>query len=124
MSTYSVYVGSLAREKPRGQVFDWEDGDWNGNSPAQLSPDLPTLKRYGEPFFTVKEMIESGRWPEWKQTDWGCWVAKVTATEIRALALELYDGVEVDRPERLSEFRDFVQTLEEGQTYTLAAMET
>jgi len=125
MSTYKVYVGSLDRETPRGQIFDWEDGNWDGNAPGQLSPDLPELGHgYAEPFFTIKEMIEGGRWPEWKQTDWGTWVAKVTAAEIRELVAELYGGATVARPERLPPFHDFLATLEEGRQYALAAMET
>jgi len=124
MSSYDVYIGSLGREKPLGQVFDWDDGDWNNNAPAYLSPGFPSLRSYGEPFFTVKEAIESDRWPGWKQTDWGTWAAKVTAVEIRAVVGELYDGVEIELPKKLTKLRDFIDTLEEDKLYALVAMET
>lgn len=118
---YDVYIGNL--EDDSG-AFSFEGGDWSGNSPPVIVPLFPPATGYGEPFFTLKERIHSRRY-EGRQTDWGCWVAKVFKSEIRDFIHEVYRiPPESAAPRYLKELLAIVETLDDTKVYGLVARES
>jgi hypothetical protein len=77
MTMSDIYIGDL--DDPE---FRWDGGDSNGNIPARLSPYFPPRgfhAPYNAHFFA---WLRSNPAVEWKQTDFGGWVAKVTKRQI------------------------------------------
>ncbi len=103
MTSFDLYIGDLDDPK-----FHWKGGDWNGNSPRGATDVHVSVDRFTFGKFTKK--IGSGGLPG-KQTDWGCWVARLKREEIEAVLSDL--GVT-----GLS-----VEMLEEGKMYGLVALE-
>ena len=98
MTSFDLYIGDL--DDPN---FHWEGGGWNGNSPRGATDVHVGVDRFTFGKFTNKINC--------KQTDWGCWVARLRREEIEAVLSDL--GVT-----GLS-----VEMLEDGKMYGLAALE-
>lgn len=121
-----VYIGDLQSPK-----FHWDGGNPSGNFPVSLCKAFPWLRGSYRPAFDVIEMIEKGRLPG-KQTDWGCWVARVNKAQIEAFIDELYQDENdvITLPETsgnmtsLAQLREFVATLEDQKLYALFALES
>jgi len=103
MPYLDVFVGDL--EGPR---FSWEGGDWNGNCPPPTGPALPNSL-----FSRLVGAIEQGEL-DGKQTDWGCWAARMTGAEIEAVLLKWNCSEDVLQK---------VRSLESNKLYALAARE-
>ncbi len=101
MTSYDLYIGDL--DDPN---FSWEGGNWNGNSPRgatgiHVGVDLSTFHKF-------TNMIDA---LQGKQTDWGCWVARLKKEEIEGVLSDLgVTGLGVE-------------TLEDGKMYGLVALE-
>ena len=114
MTVCVVYVGNL-------DGFDWE-GDWNGNVPAQLSPDFPPMS--GSYNSTFHDWVKANG-VTCQQTDFGGWVARVTKSQIADFITETYhvDDMLPWLVPRVIELKRFVSTLQETCTYGLVATE-
>jgi len=74
MTCYDAYIGDLG-----DPTFRWEDGNWNGNMPRRLGPLFPSI-----------DHASLNRFYEWaesedctfRQTDWGCHIAKVDRQQL------------------------------------------
>jgi hypothetical protein len=124
-----LYIGDL--DDPQ---FSWDGGDWSGNIPKGIGPDFPPNRRqdYGA-FHAWVELKKC----DWKQTDWGANVARVTKAEILDFIEFCYrDDPSYMDPERmlhwkgeaylvnqLLEVRRFVSTLDDEKLYALVACE-
>jgi len=111
------YVGDL--DDP---TFDAEGGDWNGNTPARLSPEFPPLGTRGNAGF--HDWVEASG-VECIQTDFGAWVARVTKSQILEYITQSYAGDE-ELPwvkGQLEPLKELVLTLEDDHIYGLVATE-
>jgi len=101
MTSYDLFIGDL--DDPN---FSWEGGNWNGNSPrgatgVHVGVDLSTFHKF-------TSMIDA---LQGKQTDWGCWVARLKKEEVEGVLSDLgVTGLGVE-------------TLEDGKMYGLVALE-
>lgn len=87
MTFYDTYIGDL--DEP---VFKWEGGNWDGNLPAPIGPLFPPY-RGSYLFGGFFEWVKSCRC-EYRQTDWGRWVAKVTKKQIQEFIVRCYGADE------------------------------
>jgi hypothetical protein len=131
MTSFNTYIGDL--DDP---TFKWEGGNWDGNIPAGLSPSFPPYKGFSYVDLFLKWVVASGC--EYKQTDWGAWVAKVTKKQIQEFISVCYGADEsytneekalrwqgkAYLVERLKSLTAFVDTLDETKLYALVATET
>lgn len=123
MSYYSVYIGYM------DNTFDWDKGDWSGNTPNRRSPFFPPAT----PFDKVIDKIDSGEF-EGKQLDWGAWGAKVNKEQIVNFIKESYGDSsghnwkrnQVAFPhliEQMDELISFINTLDDTSIYVIIASE-
>ena len=114
-----AYIGDL-----EGGHFQWDGGNWSGNSPPHISCSFPDSSNA---CYFLWDLIDKGHFKEAQQTDWGCSVAKVTKQEILDF-LHLYYGDKVKHPEKFwsSEDRKCMESvlkaiaaLEDGKLYGL-----
>jgi len=125
-----MYVGDLDDES-----FQWEECDGIGNLPGRKSPMFP-LAQYGYFFSDFFKWLKLTGY-EYKQTDWGGWVAKVTKKQIFEFILYRYktDPIYTDpkrmvyrdgkvlHVDQLKELIDYVKSLEDDKLYALVAAE-
>jgi len=71
-----AYIGDL-----QDVTFHWEGGNWNGNIPKRLSPNIWFAHDVRH---TMLSLIKEGKLIG-KQTDWGSYVAKVTKKDIETV---------------------------------------
>lgn len=126
MTIYEGYIGSL--DDPN---FKWEGGNWSGNIPTSISPNLPPLPNSSENlYFKVADLIESGRCPG-KKTEWGAYVAVVTKSQLQTIFSEWYGAngsllknsdYEHWHPNYIK-VMEFVSRLEEQTPYALVGTE-
>lgn len=74
MTMCSVYVGNLDDEK-----FCWDGGDWNGNVPSPITSQFPCAQQHYNGLYHDWLKVVG---VEFKKTDFGGWVAKVTKSQI------------------------------------------
>jgi hypothetical protein len=123
--TCIVYVGRLDDGR-----FRWEGGNWDANFPSHITRDFPTIGRESKEFWELRRRIESGRY-EGKQTDWGCWVARVKRAEILAFIQDMYghqpgaddDVLPRQADQSLEEIVRRVRALDPETLYALVAYE-
>ena len=126
MTACDVYIGDL--DDPE---FHWEGGDWDGNVPRAIASVFPTVGgHYNECYH--RWVGECG--VECRQTDFGGWVARVTAKQLRDYIAYCYgtEPMYTDPKERkvwkhlvdrLDALRHFVADLDEEKQYALVATE-
>lgn len=120
MTFRDAYIGDL--DAPG---FRWEGGNWSGNSPTALGPLFPPMGGNQSAFDKVRELVAAGDLPG-KQTDWGCWVVKVSKAQLRELITQWYAGANAPMEHlrfRLRELQDFVEQLDDSALYGLCADE-
>jgi len=120
MTWYDVYIGY------NDDSFSWENGNWNGNTPKNGSPRFPTPT----PFNKLIDKIQDGTY-QGKQLDWGAWGAKVSKAQIVDFIIDNYHDswhrLCLNSSNNISDLKkvyDFVQKLDEDETYVLVAIET
>jgi hypothetical protein len=107
---------------------------WNpaGGTPMGIGPRFPCTTN-GRAWYEVIWRIDDGRFKEWIQTDWGCWIAKVTKAQLLAFIHEIYADVIADpnstapRPVTWAEVEDILRAaaeLDDNTFYGLVAKET
>ena len=101
--------------------FQWSGGDWNGNQPKAILPDFPpTRGAYNSVFH---EWVEATPGLECKQTDYGCWVAKVSNAQLADyLSFAYSEEKSLSWQQSLPTLRKKVAALVPG-TYALVATE-
>ena len=122
-----VYISEL-------EGYDF-DGDFRiGNSPGPWSEFFPQPSGGSRHFYEVKRRVDDGRF-KGRQVDWGCWVAIVTREQIWEYVADIYGERFKDLLERyteesyahlrksINELMDFIDKLEDGKEYLLAASE-
>lgn len=116
MTICEVYVGDLGDPN-----FNWTGGNWNGNTPARLSPTFPPLPGNFNRSYTTwvaKTGVVS------RQTDFGGHVAQVTRPQIIDFIAQSYRSERsAEAKDRINDLNTFVNTLEEDQLYALVATE-
>lgn len=117
MADCYVYVGDA--QDPQ---FSLDEGDWENNRPAQLSPDFPSMDTGYNQFFHTwtqsKGLVV-------KQTDYGAWVALATKEQVLQFIADAYNGKE-DLPwvaPALPKVKRFARGLESVRQYALVATE-
>ena len=102
----------------RSEGFDFDtDGDPNGYSPRSLSE----WKYSSDLFFDIVRAVTDGS-PNAKQTDWGCFVMKMSKDELIAyLGQEKYTGSMFSSDVRC--LLNFAKGLPDGE-YLLTALES
>ena len=119
-----VYISEL-------EGYDFDGGDFRiGNSPGPWSDFFPQPSGGSRHFYEVKRRVDDGRF-KGRQVDWGCWVAIVTKEEILGYIADIYGERGKDFLARYSdcandsmyELLDFIDKLEDGKEYLLAASE-
>lgn len=117
MTDCYVYVGDA--QDPQ---FNLEEGDWENNRPAQLSPDFPPMSgTYNQSFhgWTQSKGLVV------KQTDYGAWVALATKEQVLQFIADAYSGQEAlpwVKPV-LPKLKRFARGLEATRQYALVATE-
>jgi hypothetical protein len=129
MTMCSVYVGNLDDEK-----FCWEGGDWNGNVPTSITSHFPPAREHYNGLY--HDWLKTSE-IEWKQTDFGGWVAKVSKSQILEY-IEFCYGTDPSytdpekamtwegrlyQVEALQEIREQVMALPDGLRLALVATE-
>ena len=117
MTICDTYIGVL--DSPG---FSWDDGDWSGNAPAALSPLFPPEENHYHGDFHAWVKATG---IECRQTDYGCWVARVTKAQLREYLAAVY-GPTRDLPwvgNRLQAVEAFVGGLDDDRVYALVATE-
>jgi len=112
MTSYDIYVGSA--DDP---AIVRDDGDWNGNSPAMLSPNVfaGDLNSFGR----LLDMIRTGELPG-KQTDWGCLVALANKAQI----IEFFENVWFRDDSARQMMAKFLSSLDDQKNFALVALES
>ncbi|CAM2787816.1 hypothetical protein [Salinicoccus roseus] len=77
-----VFIGDLEDD-----LFDYENGDYNGNIPKRISMFFP---KSHSTFHFILQKIEDKE-IEGKQTDWGAWVALLYLHEMKDLLKGFYN---------------------------------
>ena len=113
MTYCTTYIGDLSDPS-----FSWDGGDWNGNIPRGIGPAFPppSFNNYNSRFhdWVSKTKVTC------KQTDYGGWVARVDKTQLLDFIGYCYGSMQ---DERITELKDFVNSLEESGEYALVAEE-
>lgn len=112
MTSYVIYVGSA--DDP---AYVRDDGDWSGNSPEMLSPNVFAGDLHSH--HRLLDMIGPGQLPG-KQTDWGCWVAIASKAQI----IEFFDDVPFRDDTAREEMAKFLSSLDGQKQYALVALES
>ena len=117
MTVCAVYIGDL--DDP---TFKWDGGDWNGNVPARLSPEFPSMTQHYNAEFHAWVTAAGVRC---EKTDFGGRVACVTKAQIMEFTTQVFRGKEylpwvVDR---LKDLNLFVTELSDTKVYGLVATE-
>jgi hypothetical protein len=119
-----VYISDL-------EGYDFDGGDFRiGNSPGRWSPFFPQPIGGSRHFWEIKDRVEDGRY-KGRQVDWGCWVAVVTKKDILAFIADIYGERGKGFLAHYSDFNNdnmyellnFIDKLEDGKEYLLAASE-
>jgi hypothetical protein len=117
MTVCETYVGDL--DAP---PFSWDGGDWNSNCPQAISTLFPPQRsHYNAAFHAFIKEHDL----EFRQTDYGCWVARVTRDQIVEFIASTYEGCD-DLPwvrETLPKIRQQVVGLNPTKLYALVARE-
>lgn len=116
MTDCSIYVGDL-----NDPTFHWSGGDWNSNSPKRILPAFPPAGDAHNRVF--HEWVEAIPALECKQTDFGCWVAKVSNAQLADfLAFAYPEAKPLPWQRGLPQLKKKVAALAPG-TYALVATE-
>lgn len=107
MTYHDLYVADV--DDPN---LKQDGGNWSGNCPGGLEGGLIYCKDDIAAFNKVLGMI--GTTIPGEQTDWGCWVGKVSKDELRTILNEV--GAWMNH--------GFLETLDDDKTYLLVARET
>ena len=107
MTYYDLYVADI--DDP---YLKQGDANWSGNCPGGLKGGLIYCKNDIDAFNRVLGMI--GDTIPGEQTDWGCWVGKVTKAELRSILKEIGASMR----------HGFLENLEDDKTYLLVARES
>lgn len=87
MTDCTVYVGNLKEHAK----FRREGGDWNFNRPTALTDDFPPMRgHYNSTYrdWVIDEGIAI------QQTDYGCWVARISKVQLQRFIVHAYHGDE------------------------------
>ena len=104
----AVYIGKF-----NSQAFDYNKmGDWNGYFPEAISPWYYQSCLYWD-IFKASNV---------KQTDWGCWVIKMSKDELVVFITDKYREY-ASKANDLKEMLLFVDTLNDTDEYLLTAIE-
>lgn len=103
-----VYIGDLDDE-----TFDFQNGDYNGNIPKQISENFPNS--HESFWFVIKQITENHIYG--KQTDWAGWVAIVYPCDVRDIFIKFYNESDFNSLEKI------IKGLDENKKYGLVARE-
>ncbi len=87
MTDCTVYVGDLKEDA----TFKWGGGDWNFNRPTSLTDDFPPMRgHYNSAYrdWLTNEGVAI------EQTDYGCWVARISKVQLQRFVAHAYRGDE------------------------------
>jgi len=120
MTYLDVYIGDL-----NDPDFKWEGSKESSNCPKRISPFFPpnTPKSVWD---AVVDLTKSDKF-EGKQTDWGCFVIKMTKKQIKDFIAEFYGkNKKFDLKhlqKQMNELLNFIEGLDDKKQYALVASE-
>lgn len=113
-----AYIGDL-----QDVTFRWEGGNWNGNIPKRLSPNIWFAH---DVRLTMLSLIKEGKLIG-KQTDWGSYVAKVTKKDIEnvlsVVEVRNEDNIPLFHENPLDNVKKYLLDLNSDTEYALVTAE-